>query len=276
MPTRSLLLALALVAAFAAPAHAQPAVLSAGFAKYTITPVGPSPLGWSFVPQPTTGVWGEQFVDLNGNSCYDLGEPFVDDLRNTQIDPQSAGKWDGISTNAGFGGKCALGKRDDTWARAVVFSSGGKTVAMVSLDVVGFFQEEIDRIRSELAAKYPAIRLDALIVSSTHVHEGPDTMGLWSASAGYVLDRKDPLYQQYIRSRAVQAIATAYLSRETAWVKFARGTETRGLRDSPGPTVFDPDVWTAEFVRPLSGTTIGTIVNWSNHTEAQGSNNPLI
>ena len=59
-------------------------------------------------------------------------------------------------------------------------------------------------------------------------------------------------------------------------MKFARGTETRGLRDSRGPTVFDPDVWAAEFVRPLSGTTIGTLVNWSNHPEALGGDNPYI
>ena len=97
-----------------------------------------------------------------------------------------------------------------------MFSSGGKTVAMVSLDVVGFFQEEIDRIRAELAAAHPAIQLDALIVASTHAHEGPDTMGLWSASQGYVFDGKYPLYQKYIRARAVQAIATAYYARETA------------------------------------------------------------
>jgi hypothetical protein len=277
MTTRLFRIAFALVALAAVRVDAQPATLSAGFAKFTITPVGPSPAGWGFVPQPVTGVWGEQFVDLNGNGCFDLGmEPFIDDIRNTQIDPQSAGKWDGISTNAGFGGRCALGKRDDTWARAVVFSSGGKNVAMVSIDVVGFFQEEIDRIRTELAAKHPAIQLDAVIVASTHVHEGPDTMGLWSGTAGYVLDGKYPLYQQYIRSRVVQAIATAYYARETAWVKFARGTETRGLRDSRGPIVYDPDVWAAEFVRPLTGTTIGTIVNWSNHPEAQGSGNAYI
>ncbi len=275
--TRIPILVLAITALAAAPAQAQPATLQAGFAKNTITPVGPSPAGWGFVPQPVTGVWGEQFIDLNSNGCYDIGtEPFVDDIRNTQIDPQSAGKWDGISTNAGFSGRCALGKLDDTWARAVVLSSGGKTVAMVSLDVVGWFQEEVDRIRAELAAKHPAIRLDALIVAATHVHEGPDTMGLWSASAGSVLDGKYPLYQQYIRSRVVQAIATAYYARETAYVKFARGTETRGLRDSRGPTVFDPDVWAAEFVRPLTGTTIGTLANWSNHPEALGNGNPLI
>jgi len=280
MHSRTLTLALALAALAAGQAYAAPATLSVGFAKYTITPVGPSPAGWGFIPQPVTGVWGEQFIDVNGNGCYDLAtlppEPFVDDVRNTEIDPQSAGKWDGISTNAGFGGKCALGKLDDTWARAIVFSSGGKNVAMVSLDVVGWFQEEVDRIRAELALKHPAIRLDALIVAATHVHEGPDTMGLWSASQGYVLDGKYPLYQQYIRSRVVSAIAAAYYARETAYVKFAKGTQTLGLRDSRGPTVVDPDVWAAEFVRPLSGTTIGTLTNWSNHPEALGGDNHYI
>jgi hypothetical protein len=280
MRSRTLVLCVAIASLAAGPAFAAPATLSVGFGAYTITPVGPSPPGWAFTPEPTTGVWGEQFVDLNGNHCYDLetvpSEPFVDDVRNTQIDPQSAGKWDGISTNAGFGGKCALGKLDDIWARGVVFTSGGKTVAMVSLDVVGFFQEEIDRIRAELGATHPEIHLDALIVSSTHVHESADTMGLWSASQGYVLDGKYPLWQKYIRARAEQAIVTAWQTRQTAYVKFARGTEARGLRDSRGPTVFDTDVWTAEFVRPLTGTTIGTLVNWSNHPEAQGSSNQYI
>lgn len=260
----------------AVPALAQPALLRAGFAARAITPVGPAPPGWAFVPQPNTGVWGEQYVDLNGNDCFDAGEPFVDDVANTLIDPQSAGKWDGAEVGAGFGAQCALGKLDDIWARAVVLSSGGKSVGMVSLDVVGWFQEEVDRIREELALRYPWVRLDGLIVAATHAHEGPDTMGLWSHYAPYAADGKYPLFQQYIRHQVVEAVAAAWAAREAAYVKFARGTETRGLRDSRGPTVFDPDVWTAEFVRPLGGSTIGTLVNWSNHPEALGGDNSYI
>jgi hypothetical protein len=59
-------------------------------------------------------------------------------------------------------------------------------------------------------------------------------------------------------------------------VKFAHGNEPRGQHDSRGPYVKDPSVWAAEFVRPLTGTTIGTIVNWSNHPEAQASPNQYI
>ncbi len=265
-------------AALAAPAAAQPAEIAAGFAAHAITPVGPSPPGWGFVPQPTTGVWGESFVDLNENGCYDPTafppEPFVDDVRNTQIDPQSAGKWDGVWTNAGFGGKCAQGALDDIWARAVVLTKGGKTVAMVSVDVVGWFQEEVDRIRDELARSHPNVSLDALIISATHAHEGPDTMGLWHGVTG--LDGKYPLFQKFVRDRIVRAVVDAWDAREDAWVRFAVGTEARGLRDSRPPVVFDTDVWTAQFVRPADGSTIGTLVNWSNHPEALGGSNPFI
>ena len=277
MRTRILLLCAALAAPQAAGAQT-PATLQVGFGAHAITPVGPSPPGWDFVPQPLTGVWGETFDDANGNGCYDISESsletWTDDPRNTLIDPLSAGKWDGVWTNAGFGGKCALGALDDIWARAVVTTQGGKSVAMVSVDVVGWFQEEVDRVRAELAASHPQISLDALIISATHAHEGPDTMGLWHGVIG--LDGKFPLYQQFIRDRIVRAIADAWNARETAWVRFARGSEARGLRDSRPPIVFDTDVWTAEFVRPADASTIGTLVNWSNHPEALGGSNPMI
>ena len=39
--------------------------------------------------------------------------------------------------------------------------------------------------------------------------------------------------------------------------------------------MIDPDVWSAQFVRP-DGSTIGTFVNWSNHPEALWSGNPYI
>jgi hypothetical protein len=79
-----------------------------------------------------------------------------------------------------------------------------------------------------------------------------------------------------VRHRIVKAIADAYAARQTAHVRFAVGSEGRGLRDSRPPVVFDTDVWTAQFVRPADGSTIGTLVNWSNHPEALGGSNDKI
>lgn len=283
-----------------------------GFGKRAITPVGEPPAEWAeyFHPNPNTGVWGERYTDLDGDNCYDTGikleepdspdaaidmineprEPHIDDPWNSlgdaenvgafevngvkiHGDPQSAGKWDGVWANAGFGSRCTQGAHDDTWARAMVVEVGDEAVAMVSLDVVGFFNTEVRRATKELKARYPELPIDQLVVSSTHTHEGVDTMGYWGENLG--IDGKFPAYQAFIRSQIIDAVADAYQSREKAYAKFAVTEYTMGIRDSRPPHVIDPYLLAAQFVRE-DGSTIGSVVNWSNHPEAQASGNPLV
>ncbi len=277
-----------------------------------ITPVGEPPAEWAdyLTPHPETGVWGEPYTDLDGDGCYsgltnqDLGpildgeapsgaapEPFVDqpwnsagDAQQTGVfevrgvtivgDPDSTGKWDGVWGNAGFGAICALGMHDDTWARAMVLDQGDTTVAVVSLDVVGLFNVEIQRARAELVRRYPEMEIDELVVSSTHTHEGVDTMGYWGQL--YLnTDGKFPAYQAFLRSQMIDAIHDAWASRQEATMKLAEGAPPVHIRDSRPPIVTDPIVLAAQF-QDAEGETIGTVVNWSNHPEAQGSGNPYI
>lgn len=276
-----------------------------GFGKRAITPVGPPPEEWKpyFTPQPVTGAWGEPFTDLDGDGCYDPGlkvdappelqgprEPHVDqpwnstgdsysqglfEVRGVKIygDTNSTGKWDGVWAGAGFGSDCTLGKHDDTWARAVVLESQDTAVALVSLDVVGFFNYEVRRAREELKKRYPDMPIDELVVASTHTHEGVDTMGYWGENIG--IDGKFPAYNAFIRSQIIDAVYEAWQSRELAAAKFAVTDHTFGIRDSRDPNVIDPELVSAQFVRE-DGSTIGTVVNWSNHPEAQGSDNQLV
>ncbi|MEA2453235.1 MAG: hypothetical protein QOG04_1945 [Actinomycetota bacterium] len=297
----------------AASATDSPAPLLVGFGTRAITPVGQPPTEWAqyFTPHPRTGVWGEPYSDLDDNGCMsglnndNLGpildgdppkgekpEPHVDQpwnsvgdahrtggawsVRGVTIvgDPDSSGKWDGVFANAGFGAKCTLGMHDDTWARAVVLDSAAQTVAMVSLDVVGLFNIEVQRARAEMAIRYPEMNIDQLVVSSTHTHEGVDTMGYWGQL--YLnTDGKFPAYQAFIRSQIIDAVHDAYVSREAARVKLAVGAPPVPIRDSRPPIVTDPEVNTAQFIRS-DGSTIGTLVNWSNHPESRGSNNQLV
>ncbi|HVM39336.1 MAG TPA: hypothetical protein VM618_01010, partial [Acidimicrobiia bacterium] len=244
---------------------------------------------------PVTGVWGEPFDDADGDGCYDApGETHTDQVWNhagdggfvgafsvrgvTIVgDPQSAGKWDGLWGGAGFGSQCAEGVFDDTWARAVVFDNGRSSVAVVSLDVVGFFNIEVQRARRELAARYPEIAedLEEIVIASTHTHEGVDTMGYWGQTLG--VDGKSPAYQAFIRSQVLDAIHDAWMARRPAQAKFARTEHTVGVRDSRDPQVMDPYAYSAQFVADDgSGDVLGTIVNWSNHPEALGGNNGFI
>jgi hypothetical protein len=285
-----------------------------GFGARKITPVGDTaawpPPEWKpyFTPNPVTKVWGEPYTDLDGDNCYDnphfsdvpepddphiqtQADPHVDQPWNEAGnaydqgafsvdgvtiygDPQSAGKWDGVWANAGFGAKCTLGMHDDTWARAIVSEVGDNTVAMVSLDVVGFFNVDVKRATRELAIRYPNMPIDELVVSSTHTHEGVDTMGYWGQALG--IDGKFPAYNAFIRSQLIDAVHEAYENREPAVAKFAQTELTLGIRDSRPPQRIDPYLLAAQFVRPSDGSTIGTIVNWSNHPEAQASNNQLV
>ena len=316
MRIRTALSVIILLIVMVLPAAAGPADtgLLVGFGTRAITPVGEPPAEWAeyFTPHNETRVWGEPYSDLDGNGCLsglnndnlgpvlegappkgEMPEPHVDQpwnsagdgyetgaysVRGVTIvgDPDSTGKWDGVWANAGFGAKCTLGMHDDTWARAVVLDSGDETVAMVSLDVVGLFNIEVQRARAEMAVRYPDMNIDELVVSSTHTHEGVDTMGYWGQL--YLnTDGKFPAYQAFIRSQMIDAIHDAYESRESAEVKMAMSEPPVPIRDSRPPIVTDPGVMTAQFVRPKGGhSTIGTIVNWSNHPEAQGSNNQLV
>lgn len=248
--------------------------LRAGFSAKAITPVGPSPAGWNFWTHPTTKVWSEEYLDDNGDGCFDAGEAFIDDTRNSVIDAQSTGKFDGIWTNAGFTGRCARGKLDDIWARAAVLEVGDQRVALVSLDLVGFFYDEVERIRTELSSRAPEHGVDKIIVSSTHTHEGPDTMGFWG-SPEMVVDGKFPLYQAFIRSRVVDAILEATASLQPASMRAATTEHRLGIRDLRSPDVIDPLLQAAQFV-DAQNRTLGTLLNWSNHPESMYLPNPLI
>src|SRR5215467_14283258 len=111
--------------------------LRVGVAAVPITPFGPNPDWDGTITE--SGVWGEKFKDLNRNGKWDPGEPFEDDPGNTTLDPGSNGKYDGIYL-AGFGhNRPATGKHDDLWARAIVLESGATRVAIVSLDLIGYY-----------------------------------------------------------------------------------------------------------------------------------------
>src|SRR5438876_11902247 len=74
---------------------------------------------------------------------------------------------------AGFGqNRKATKVHDPIMARAVVLGHGDQKIALVSADVVGLFVTSAERVR----AKLPGFRY--VLVSATHNHEGPDTLGL--------------------------------------------------------------------------------------------------
>src|SRR3954449_7890932 len=103
---------------------------------------------------------------------------------------------------AGFGqNRKATGVNDPLMARAVVLSDGNRTIAVVSVDLVGFFHGNVENVRKALKG------FDYVLVSSTHNHEGPDTIGMWGPSP--LQSGVDPAYLKPVEQGIVEAIKSA-------------------------------------------------------------------
>src|SRR5262245_48953845 len=110
---------------------------------------------------------------------------------------------------AGFGqNRLATGVHDPLLARAVVLkASGGRQaagnikLALVSVDVVGFFHPNVLNVRKQLPDFH------YVLISSTHSHEGPDTLGIWGPSA--FKSGVDPDYLKLVEKQIVQAVRDA-------------------------------------------------------------------
>jgi hypothetical protein len=182
------------------------------------------------------------------------------------------GKFDGFWL-AGFTNNMPMyGIHDDPFARAVVMTNGDVSIAIVSIDAVGVFNDDIVKIRSRVAKK-TTTPPDFILVSSTHTHEAMDTMGQWGPRPVFVPERgvDDVWFDEVLLENAAQAVVDAQMSARPAKVFSAQGhlgPRTREtLRDSRDPQVIDDTVNVLRFVEKQSGVVIGTLVNWGNHPE---------
>jgi hypothetical protein len=207
----------------------------------------------------------EPFEDLDGSGRWDEGEPF-DDL-------DGDGVWDGVWI-AGFSlGRAATGVHDDVWARALVLEKGDVRVGMVSLDLVGFFHDDVVAVR--LAAKEAGLDLDHVVVSSTHTHEGPDTMGIWGPAIGET--GYSPEYVQgVVIAGAVKALTEADASLRPAKLRVAVGEAPDLVNDTRLPEVVDQAFTLVQFQDPATNDPFATAAFWGNHPEALGSDNTLL
>lgn len=202
---------------------------------------------------------------------------------------------------AGFGNdRQATGYNDRVWARGIVFGGPGGRVAIVSVDLIGYFQNETQTLRAMIS---PESGIDYAVISSTHQHEGPDTMGLWGASQ--FQSGVDFAYLDYINETVADCIDEAAANLEEARLRSVTTTSdglSLGLdEEDDGRGVADGKVLEGDaedfpanegrFVdarlsvlqvtkREMNGDgeydVLATLVNFASHPESLGSNNTLV
>lgn len=175
---------------------------------------------------------------------------------------------------AGFGhGRAATGVHDDLWARCAALADGARTVILCSVDSIGLFLEDVEQVRSRVRARCPRCQV---VVAATHVHQAPDTMGLWGPRPG--VSGRNPDYNRLVVERTAEAAIEAATTMRRATLKAARITSPElesFIHDSRPPVVLDAEL-VALALHGRDGRPIATIVNWANHPEALGSRNTLV
>lgn len=215
-----------------------------------------------------------EWDDANGDGYWDpQTETFTDTNNNGVFD---------ATWIAGFGnGRPAKGVNDALEVRAIAFRSQGVTAVICVLDVVGYFIDDMDLIRADPGVK--ALGIDHLLIGSTHVHEGVDTVGLWGPTQ---LDTGvSPEYQALTRERAALAIEEAVNSLKPARMRVAQrlavdpatNSTLAYVNDTRDPIIYDPTVTIAQFVDDADPKqTIATLLHWAAHPEYSGSHNNML
>lgn len=201
---------------------------------------------------------------------------------------------------AGFGTREATGYHDRLWARGLVVGGPGGRVAIVSIDLIGYFVNETQTIRAMISEES---RIDHAVISSTHQHEGPDTLGIWGPAP--IFTGLDYGYLDFVNATVADCIDEAAANLEEARLRtvttnsdgLSLGTDEeddgRGVADGKvleGDAELSPET-NGRIVNsslPVLQVTerepnsdgdypvIGTLVNFASHPESLGSRNTLI
>ncbi len=184
----------------------------------------------------------------------------------TDVTPQVKGR---TVYMAGFGkNRKATGVHDPLKARAVVFQHGKKKIAFVSVDLVGLFYEFTQKVEKQLPG------FDYVLVSSTHNHEGPDTMGIWGPNL--FVSGVDPKYMALVEQNILRAVKAAEQSVQPAIAKIGTHRAPELLHDSRKPIVKHDEIVALEFRNPKTKARVGILVEWNCHPEVLGGGNTRI
>ncbi|MHB1425492.1 MAG: neutral/alkaline non-lysosomal ceramidase N-terminal domain-containing protein, partial [Gemmataceae bacterium] len=169
---------------------------------------------------------------------------------------------------AGFGhNRRASGVHDPLMARAVVLRHGKEKIALVALDLIGFFHPRVESVRQRL----PGFRY--VLISSTHNHEGPDTLGLWGASP--FQSGVDAEYLAQVETRIIEAVKAADAGCQAVRVRIGSARAPELLHDAREPFLKHDELIALEF-RDKDDKPAGLVVQWNCHPETLGGNNTRI
>lgn len=170
------------------------------------------------------------------------------------------------------------GVHDPIYATAIALDDGNvPPIVVINLDIVGLIITDGIAIRQQLGAAL-GIGSERIVVTSTHNHQSPDTIGLWGVIIPPQTGRDDDFIAAMIAG-AVQAGREAYDNRVPVYAFAAQGLETElhynvEQQDDPEAPL-DSHLTVLQFIDE-AGDSVATLGSWGAHATAMGPHNSLL
>ncbi len=163
----------------------------------------------------------------------------------------------------------AKSRQGELTARALVLRSGGETVAIVSVDLLGFPGVLCDRARTLVPRLAPA----SIIIGATHTHSAPDTYAFPDGKGGHTGSLE---YMDFVARQIAAAVNDALDNLAPAEIRIASG-EVNGkiAYNYYAPDLYDRRAGVIQ-VRGLGAKPISTLVNFAIHPEVLGSDQGIL
>jgi hypothetical protein len=163
----------------------------------------------------------------------------------------------------------AKSKQGELTARAMVFRAGSETVAVASVDLLGFPAVLGDQAR----ALVPRLPPESILIGATHTHSAPDCYAYPDGKGGHTGSLE---YMKFVTEQVATVINEALDHMQPAELRVASG-EAKGkiAYNYSAPDLYDRRAGVLQ-VRGLDGRPIGTLVNYAIHPEVMGSDQGIL
>jgi hypothetical protein len=244
----------------------------------------------------------ETYTDVNGNhdfdGCFDdptgerCAEPFDDVNGNGYFDAIFKGGFEPLHPAQSV--SAPISTRAFIISHNAANTEPTRYFAWVTVDVVGLEGKRFWQVEEQFIAE--GFAPDRLIVTATHNHQAPDTVGLWGDPINEISGR-DPVFMERITESIEQAVREAAANMQPSQLSvattsmeeqslFLNGTKHGGSHPNPNakgmlndirdPRIVSDRLLTLQANHLETGSTILTLTNWSGHPEVGGGNDDSI
>jgi len=151
---------------------------------------------------------------------------------------------------------------DELSVRALALQVQGHSLALVALDLIGLGRKISQTYHEKLSKAIPGLQL---VLSCTHTHHGPDTLGLWGPELP--VSGVDPAYMAFLEYQVADAIQQAFARLIPAGLRAASVHVPGVVKNARDPYILDQELTCIQFVDPDSNRVHLTLLNFPCHPE---------